>query len=152
MSLVLVLKMIYPHHNIFLNAKILYLHSLIFLLVCFVLDCMVWYMVWYMVWHWMVWCGMVWYIILQHCYTIPILGSNGSFPKNGTIISVANCSAPPVVAGNIWDVFCGRNLGSWMTQFSPDMECMITYCHLKGSYTPCILGRQNHSCSLQFQL
>jgi hypothetical protein len=45
--------------------------------------------------------GMVWYIILQYCYTIPILGSNGSFPKNGTIISVANCSAPPVVAGNI---------------------------------------------------
>jgi hypothetical protein len=45
--------------------------------------------------------GMVWYIILQYCYTIPILGSNGSFPKNGIIISVANCSAPPVVAGNI---------------------------------------------------
>ena len=38
-------------------------------------------------------------------FGIPILGSNGSFPRNGIFISVANCSAPPVVAGNISDVF-----------------------------------------------
>ena len=60
-------------------------------------------MVWYgMVWYGMVWYGMVWYVIYFTVLSdIPILGSNGSFPKNGIFISVANCSAPPVVAGNI---------------------------------------------------
>ena len=48
----------------------------------------------------------VWYNLLYTESSLPILGSNGSFPKNGIFISVANFSAPPVVAGNICDVFC----------------------------------------------
>lgn len=35
----------------------------------------------------------------------PILGSRGSFPRNGTFISSAIFSAPPVVGGKICDSF-----------------------------------------------
>ena len=34
---------------------------------------------------------------------LPILGSNGSFPRKGISSSDAIFSPPPVVGGNIWD-------------------------------------------------
>lgn len=47
----------------------------------------------------------------------PILGSRGSFPRNGILMSLASCSAPPVVGGKISDVFYLKNIFITRRQF-----------------------------------